>query len=67
VAGDQDFAFIASAAFGHVAGELRAFAGAPGVLRIQGDLDGNGLADFELRLDLNASLTGPLQAFDFVL
>ncbi|MFA9229647.1 MAG: M10 family metallopeptidase C-terminal domain-containing protein [Microgenomates group bacterium] len=67
VAGDQDFAFIASAAFGHVAGELRAFAGAPGVLRIQGDLDGNGLADFELRLDLNAGLTGPLQAFDFVL
>lgn len=43
--GDQAFRFIADAAFSGVAGELRAVEGL-----IQGDLDGDGVADFEIGL-----------------
>lgn len=55
---DQAFHFIGSGAFGSVAGELR-FAG--GV--IQGDVDGNGVADFEIAL---LNVTSLVQS-DFIL
>ncbi len=66
-AGDQSFIFLGSAAFGHHAGELRMLTGPAGYLRIQGDLDGNGVADFEIRLDLQAGISGSLVAGDFFL
>ena len=46
--GNQAFAFIGTAAFGSIAGQLRAIPGANSVL--QGDTDGDGLADFTLVL-----------------
>jgi Ca2+-binding RTX toxin-like protein len=67
LAGDQSFSFIGSAGFGHHAGELRVSSSTPGVLRVLADVDGNGTADFELRLDLGAGITGPLTASDFLL
>ena len=57
-AGDQAFAFIGAAAFGNVAGQLRY---ANGLL--EGDVDGNGLADFSVII-ANAA---PLAAGDFLL
>ncbi|RJF80529.1 hypothetical protein D3874_25710 [Oleomonas cavernae] len=48
-AGDQAFAFIGTAAFGHHAGELRYVAGT-GSSAVYGDVDGNGVADFMLTL-----------------
>jgi Ca2+-binding RTX toxin-like protein len=48
-AGDQAFAFIGAAAFGHHAGELRAaFDAVNNVWTIEGDTDGNGSADFTI-------------------
>ncbi len=52
LSGDQGFAWIGDADFGHVAGQLR-FAG--GVL--SGDMDGNGMADFQIGLTGLASLS----------
>jgi serralysin len=43
--GDQAFAWLGDAAFGGVAGELRAVAQEGGGWRIEGDVDGDGLAD----------------------
>lgn len=57
-AGDQAFAFIGAAAFGNVAGQLRY---ADGLL--EGDVDGNGVADFSVIL-ANAA---PLNPGDFLL
>ncbi|WP_319800866.1 M10 family metallopeptidase C-terminal domain-containing protein [Rhodobacter sp. KR11] len=65
--GDQAFTFIGTAAFGLHAGEVRVSTGSAGYLRVLGDIDGNGSADFELRLDLQAGITGPLMASDFLL
>ncbi len=62
LAGDQAFAFIGGSAFTGAAGELRAVAGAANTL-VEADLDGNGVADFQIRL--TGSLT--LSAADFVL
>lgn len=50
MAGNQMLDFIGNAAFGSVAGQVRAFANAAGWGVVQVDLDGNGSADFELRL-----------------
>ena len=62
-AGDDAFAFIGSDAFHNVAGELRFLVDGPHI-RVQGDLDGNGLADFEIVVRGDAtSLTGA----DFIL
>ncbi|MGZ8363875.1 MAG: calcium-binding protein, partial [Caulobacteraceae bacterium] len=61
-AGDQAFTFIGSAAFGNHAGELRA-SSSGGVTTIQGDVDGNGSADFAI--DLTGTIT--LAGGDFVL
>jgi serralysin len=57
----EDFTFIGTAAFGSVAGQLR-YTAAGGITVIEGDTDGNGLADFQIEL------TGeiPLQSTDFI-
>jgi Ca2+-binding RTX toxin-like protein len=56
-AGDQAFAFVGSAAFTHIAGELR-FADH----LLQGDVDGDGAADFAVQVN-----SAVLKAGDFVL
>jgi Ca2+-binding RTX toxin-like protein len=62
LAGDQGFAFIGSGAFSHTAGELR-YAQISGNTYVQGDTDGDGQADFWIRLDgLHSLVTS-----DFVL
>ena len=49
--GDQAFAFIDGAAFGHVAGELRLEVTAT-LAQLMGDTNGDGAADFVLNFDL---------------
>ncbi len=61
VAGDQAFAFIGAAAFSGAAGELRVFE-AGGFQRIEGDTDGDQIAD--LVIVVNA--TAPLGQGDFL-
>ena len=63
VDGDQAFAFIGTNAFGSVAGELR-LATVRGAVLIQGDTNGDGVADFAIRLDGKGVL--PVET-DFVL
>ena len=61
-AGDQAFSFIGTAAFSATAGELRyAFDGTD--TWVQGDVDGDGVADFEIVL----SGEYPMVAGDFYL
>lgn len=60
--GDQDFRFIGAASFSDKAGELRAFAKPSGTY-VAGDTDGDGRADFSIRLDGVQALT----AGDFIL
>jgi serralysin len=55
--GDQAFAFIGSAAFTGAAGELRYFQSG-GTTYVQGDTNGDGLADFLIRVDGLHSLGG---------
>ena len=62
LAGNQAFSFIGSAIFSHTAGELRAYQAA-GQTWIQGDIDGDGVADFLIRIDGLHTLT----ASDFIL
>jgi len=50
IAGDQAFAFIGSAAFGNLAGQLRYQVMGNGTTELLGDRDGNGLADFKVIL-----------------
>jgi Ca2+-binding RTX toxin-like protein len=50
VTGNQAFAFIGTAAFGNVAGQLRLVSGVNSVL--QGDLNGDGVADFEVQFNV---------------
>lgn len=61
-AGDQAFAFIGKAAFGGHAGELR-YETAGGNTYVSGDVNGDGAADFMLRLDGLHTL----HAADFIL
>ncbi|HEY5720972.1 MAG TPA: FG-GAP-like repeat-containing protein [Allosphingosinicella sp.] len=63
--GNQAFTFIGAAAFGNHAGELRYENSGGPIWLIQGDTDGNGLADFELVLVLSDS--DPITASDFFL
>ena len=57
--GDQAFGFIGSLAFSNTAGELRAeFDSGAGAWRIEGDVDGNGAADFLILATAAAPLTG---------
>ena len=61
-AGNQDFKFIASALFHHIAGELR-FVQTAGHTIVAADVNGDGATDFQL--DLTGTLT--LTKSDFVL
>ncbi|HEX6376848.1 MAG TPA: calcium-binding protein [Allosphingosinicella sp.] len=61
-AGNQAFTFIGSAAFSNTAGELRTYF--DGVNSwVQGDISGDGVADFDIRLDGNVT---PVSS-DFIL
>jgi len=60
--GDQAFSFIGNAAFGHHAGELRYYQQS-GVTYVAGDTNGDGVADFTVRIDALHTL----QASDFIL
>ena len=62
LSGDQAFAFIGTGAFTNVAGELR-YEQVNGNTYVYGDTDGDGTADFMLRLDGTHSLI----AGDFVI
>ncbi|HEX8125054.1 MAG TPA: M10 family metallopeptidase C-terminal domain-containing protein [Allosphingosinicella sp.] len=67
VAGDQAFRFIASAAFTGAgessAGELRSY-GESGIWHVEGDVDGDGSADFSIQIILAGP---PLITSDFLL
>lgn len=71
IAGGRDnaFAFIGSAAFSHVSGQLRFdTTTTPGFTLVQGDTNGDGVADFQIMLqwsDANSQII--LNAQDFVL
>ena len=60
---DNAFSFIGSAAFGNVAGELRATSLGGNVWLIEGDIDGIGGADFAINVGSSHAIT----AADFVL
>ncbi|HYD23670.1 MAG TPA: M10 family metallopeptidase C-terminal domain-containing protein [Croceibacterium sp.] len=62
---DDVFTFIGSAAFGHVAGQLRAGLVGGNDWLVQGDIDGNGLAEIELLVTVTDG--SPIGALDFVL
>jgi Ca2+-binding RTX toxin-like protein len=62
VAGDQAFTFVGSAVFTGTAGELRTWFDGVDTW-VQGDIDGNGAADFDIRFDGAVSLAGS----DFIL
>jgi Ca2+-binding RTX toxin-like protein len=62
VGGDQAFSFIGSAAFSGSAGELRTYFDGVNTW-VQGDINGDAAADFEIRFDGAV----PLSASDFVL
>jgi len=47
-AGDQAFSFIGSNAFTNSAGQLRAYTTAANTWVVEGDIDGNGLADLSI-------------------
>ncbi|MEA3012623.1 MAG: hypothetical protein QOD42_1168, partial [Sphingomonadales bacterium] len=64
VAGDQAFTVIGGAAFSHTAGELRGFQSG-GDWFIEGDTNGDGVADFSVQLTLHG--TTPLSGSDFFL
>jgi Ca2+-binding RTX toxin-like protein len=61
-AGDQDFHFLGTAAFSHTAGELR-YEEIGANTYVSGDTNGDGAADFMIRIDGLHSLTSG----DFVL
>ena len=61
-ANDQAFGFIGTRAFTHHAGELH-YAVSGGTAFVSGDIDGNGTADFTIRLDHVPTLA----AADFIL
>jgi Ca2+-binding RTX toxin-like protein len=56
VAGNDSFAFIGEGAFSGVSGQLRTDLGTAGFLRVLGDVNGDRLADFEVRLANLSSL-----------
>jgi hypothetical protein len=65
--GDQAFTFIGDAAFSSTAGQLRSsFDSAAGAWRVEGDVDGDGQADFAILLAGTAQQQ-PLLGSDFVL
>lgn len=62
IAGDQAFTFIGSASFTKKAGELRSYSSSAGTM-VAGDLNGDGIADFEIAL-VNKAIPA---AADFIL
>ena len=62
LAGDQGFGFVGTSAFSHMAGELR-YEKVSGDTYVQGDINGDGIADFMIHL---AGLH-TLQASDFLI
>jgi Ca2+-binding RTX toxin-like protein len=62
VGGDQAFTFIGSAAFSSTAGELRTYFDGVDTW-VQGDINGDAVADFDIRFDGSVTLAGS----DFVL
>jgi Ca2+-binding RTX toxin-like protein len=62
VGGNQAFSFIGSSAFSSTAGELRADTVGSDTV-VQGDINGDGIADFEIVLNGNPTLAGS----DFIL
>jgi Ca2+-binding RTX toxin-like protein len=60
--GNQAFAFIGSAAFSHVAGQLR-YEWSGGNTIVSGDVNGDGIADLQIQLSGTIGLVSP----DFVL
>jgi hypothetical protein len=61
--GDDAFSFIGGAAFSNVAGQLRSTDNGNGTYTVEGDVDGDGVADFAILVTSAA----PLGAGDFVL
>jgi Ca2+-binding RTX toxin-like protein len=62
---NQAFSLIGTAPFSGVAGQLRTVAdGIPGGWLVQGDVNGDAVADFEIGL---LGVTNPMLATDFVL
>jgi Ca2+-binding RTX toxin-like protein len=57
LAGDQAFSFVGTAAFSHTAGELR-YDEIGGNTYVSGDTNGDGVADFMIKLDGLHALTG---------
>jgi Ca2+-binding RTX toxin-like protein len=53
LAGDQAFSFIGTAAFGNHAGELRFENSSGPIWLVQGDVDGDGVSDFELLVTIS--------------
>ena len=62
--GDQAFTFIGAAAFSGAAGQLRSALNASGKWVVEGDVNGDGLADFAIQFENPAV---PIAAIDFVL
>ena len=56
IAGDQTFTFIGTAAFGNSAGELR-YEQISGDTYITGDTNGDGIADFMIKVDGSHTFT----------
>ncbi|KPF90064.1 hypothetical protein IP81_15955 [Novosphingobium sp. AAP83] len=65
--GDQAFTFIGTGGFSKTAGELRYDNGTTDYTRILGDVNGDGIADFEIRLDWIGANPHILSAADFIL
>jgi hypothetical protein len=63
--GDQAFNFIGNAAFGNHAGELRFENSAGNIWLVQGDTDGNGVADLEFFVTVTDA--NPITVSDFTL
>ena len=61
-AGNQSFSFIGNSAFHNVAGELRY---ANGIL--SGDINGDGVADFQIQISAGNGLPPPIAASDIIL
>jgi Ca2+-binding RTX toxin-like protein len=57
VGGDQGFSFVGTAAFSHTAGELH-YEQISGSTYVSGDTNGDGIADFMIKLDGLHALTG---------
>jgi hypothetical protein len=60
--GNQDFHFIGKQGFHHKAGELHVLNKGGGFLLVEGDINGDGKADFQIEVHSNA----PLEKIDFL-